>query len=66
MHDGNHAKIQAISEEKLDGAIKCTFRTWRFSGEIKHNGILTPRGGKFVYKGVLVWREHRVLGESFE
>ncbi len=54
MHDRNHAKMQAISEGNLDGAIKCTFRTWRFSGGIRHNGILTPRGAKFVYKGVLV------------
>ncbi len=54
MHDGNHAKMQAISEEKLDGAIKCTFRTWRFNGGIRHDGILTPKEGEFVYKRVVI------------
>ncbi len=37
-------------KEKLDGTIECTFRTWRVSGEIRCDGILTLEGGKFVLR----------------
>ncbi len=54
-----------MSEEKLDDAIKYTFRLWKVSRRIIHDKILTLKGGKSVYKRVPKWKGCGVFGWIF-
>ncbi len=65
MHDENNTKMQAMSEEKLDGTIKYNFKSQRVNGRMRCNEILILTRGKFIYKEVLEWKGWWFLDECF-